>query len=71
MINKKCPKCGSRNFQLVDYYVAGYIYEVTDGVVEADGQDEGGRHVKTTCVCRQCGHQWHPRLKNNDFSIDK
>ena len=68
MTEKKCPKCGSRNFQITDYYVTGYIYEVEDGKVIPDGADEGGEHVRTTCVCRECGHIWHPR--NFDFSID-
>lgn len=33
MTEKKCPKCGSNNFQIVDYYVTGYVYEVENGVV--------------------------------------
>lgn len=69
MIDKKCPKCGSRNFQLIDYYVVGYIYEVEDGRVIAEGQDDDVDHVRTTCVCRECGHQWHP--KNVNFEIDE
>lgn len=69
MIDKKCPKCGSRNFLLIDYDVVGYIYEVEDGRVIADGQDDGGEHVRTTCVCRECDHQWHP--KNANFEIDE
>lgn len=70
MINKNCPKCGSRNFQLVDYCVTAYIYEVNEGRVIADGAgDDGGEHVRTTCVCRECKHQWHP--KNLEFEIDE
>lgn len=61
MTDKKCPKCGSRNFQIVDYDVVGYIFEVEDGRVIADGQDDGGEHVRTICLCRECGHEWHPR----------
>lgn len=68
MTNKKCPICGSRNFQIVDYYVRGYIYEVENGVVLADGEDEGEEHVRTTCFCRKCDHFWHP--KNFEFSVD-
>ena len=37
MTDKKCPKCGSRNFQIVDYYTRPYIYEVEDGKVMLDG----------------------------------
>ena len=69
MTYKKCPKCGSSNFQIVDYYVVGYIYEVTDGFVEAEGQDNGDEHVRTICDCRECNHQWHPR--NFGYTIDK
>ena len=69
MINKKCPKCGSRNFQINDYYARAYIYEVTDGYVEAEGVGEEAEHVRTNCVCRNCNHQWSP--KNFDYSIDK
>lgn len=68
MTDKKCPKCGSSNFQIIDYYVCGYIYEVEEGRVIAEGQDDGGDHVRTNCICRNCKHQWHPR--NFDFVID-
>ena len=33
MTDKKCPKCGSRCFQIVDYYATGYIYEVDIGAL--------------------------------------
>lgn len=69
MIDKKCPKCGSRNFQLVSYYVVGYIYEVENGRVIADGQDEAGEYVRNVCSCRNCNHQWHPRKL--DYVIDE
>lgn len=69
MTDKKCPKCGSRTFQITDYWVAGYIYEVEDGVVIPEGQDDGGEHIRTTCFCRVCGHQWHPRKL--EYVIDK
>lgn len=69
MTDKRCPKCGSRNFQIIDYDVVGYIYDVEDGKVIADGQDDGGEHVRTTCICRECGHEWHPR--NFNFEIDE
>lgn len=68
MTNKKCPICGSHNFQITDFYVRGYIYEVHDGIVLADGEDDGGERVRTTCVCRDCDHIWHPR--NFDYTID-
>ena len=68
MTDKKCPKCGSRCFQIVDYFVTGYIYEVEDGIVTGEGADEGGEHIRTTCCCRGCGHLWHPR--NFNYTID-
>lgn len=70
MTNKKCPKCGSGNFQVVDYQIRAYMYEVEDGYVTADGVDEDSDHVRTNCVCRECGHVWHPRRLNDDFVID-
>ena len=70
MTEKKCPKCGSQNFQVVDYYVTGYIYEVANGIVTAEGTDDGGNHVRTNCVCRKCGHIWHPKNLDKNFAID-
>lgn len=69
--SKRCPKCGSRSFQVVDHYITGYIYEVVDGHVIGDGADDGGAHIKTDCYCRQCGHRWHPRNLDEDFRIDE
>lgn len=68
MTNKKCPKCGSRNFQIVDEYVQELLYEVEDGIVEAMGEGDGGEHVRTSCTCRNCGYHWHPR--NLEYTID-
>ena len=70
MTKKECPKCKSKCFQLVDYYVTGYIYEIVNGVVTAEGTDDGGNHVKSTCLCRNCGYIWHPRNLDNNFIID-
>ena len=50
MTDKKCPKCGSNNFQIVDYFVTGYIYEVENGVVNGNGADDTvmlGRKLKS------------------------
>lgn len=70
MTNKQCPQCKSRNFQVVDYYVTGYIYVVEGGIITAEGVDDGGDHVKTECFCKKCGYSWHPRKFDNDFVID-
>ena len=61
MTDKKCPQCGSRNFQICDEYVQELLYEVEDGIVEAMGAGDGGKHIRTTCVCRNCSYNWHPR----------
>lgn len=61
--DKKCPRCGSRSFQIADYCKISYIYECIDGIVEADGQGDSCDHISTTCICRQCGHEWHPKGK--------
>lgn len=71
MTDKKCPICGCRSFQISDYYAVAYLYEVIEGVVTADGLDDAcglADHVRTVCVCRQCGHVWNPR--NFEFTID-
>lgn len=68
MTDKKCPKCGSRDFQISDYFVTGYIYEVLNGVVTAEGADDGGEHVRTICRCYNCNHLWNPR--KFDYTID-
>ena len=69
MTDKRCPKCGSRTFQIFDCYVQELLYEVENGVVEAFGEGDGGEHIRTECVCRKCGHSWHPR--NFNYTIDK
>lgn len=70
MTTKKCPKCSSRYFQLVDYCATRYIYEIVNGVVYAEGANDGEKSISTTCICRICGHQWHPRNLDNAFKID-
>lgn len=58
MTSKKCPKCGSRNFQIADEYTTVYLYEVIDGVVEAGGEDKNyGQHIRKTCTCLNCDYQ--------------
>lgn len=70
MINKKCPKCGSRRFNIEDVYSVVYIFHADEGKVYADGMDDdGGRHIKTICYCLNCQYTWHPR--NMNFTIDK
>lgn len=71
MTTKKCPKCNQQDFQLIDYYVTGYIYDVVNGYVTANGADDGGRHVKSRCFCRICGHVWSPRHLDSNFRIDE
>ena len=69
MTDKKCPKCGSHTFQIVDECIQELIYEVEDGIVEAMGAGDGGRHIRTTCTCGDCGYNWHPRKLI--YAIDK
>lgn len=69
MTEKRCPKCKSKNFQIVDYYTRPYIYEVEDGYVVADGIGEEAYHVRTICVCRECGYEWSPR--KFEYTIDE
>lgn len=45
MTTKKCPKCGSKNFQITDYYIRGYIFEVEEGTVHANGENEDAEQM--------------------------
>lgn len=70
MTNKKCPKCGSQNFRIEEECTTTLIYEVYEGTVEAQGEcNDASEHVKTTCICDECSHRWHPR--KFDFIVDK
>lgn len=69
MTDKKCPKCGSRSFLIIDRYETDYFYNVVDGVVCADGSGDDATHVRTTCVCDNCQHSWHPR--KFDYTVDE
>ena len=70
MTTKKCPKCGSKNFQITDYYIRGYIFEVEEGTVHANGENEDAEHVRTNCFCRKCHHLWHPKKFNYTIDLD-
>ena len=59
--DKKCPKCGCKNFQITDYCRVGYLYECRNGVIEADGQCDSCDRISIECYCRNCGHSWHPK----------
>lgn len=61
MTSEKCPKCGSRNFQIVDHYDTGYMFEVKEGFVTPESSDNGGEHLYTVCSCHKCNHLWHPK----------
>lgn len=69
MTDKRCPKCGSRSFTIIEYSTADYYYEVEDGVVTPDGMGDDCEHVRTDCHCSKCGYWWHPR--RFDYTIDK
>ena len=58
MTNFKCPKCGGNNFQFIDKFMKGYIFEVMKGKVYQEGVEGEGNYVNTECVCRDCGHKW-------------
>lgn len=66
-----CPKCGCGCFHIYDSYVATYMYFVHDEtrMVEPMGMLDGvAEHVRTECVCNNCGYSWHPRKL--DYTID-
>ena len=71
MTNKKCPKCGSRNFSVTTKVYAYLFYMVTDGEIKANGVDvDNGGELSNVCTCDECGHRWHPKNLNIDFVID-
>ncbi len=59
--DKKCPKCGSRNFQIVDTCAMDLLYKCKDGIITANGQGERCDQIKRTCFCDECEHEWHPK----------
>lgn len=70
MTDKVCPKCKGQNFVIYDTVTTTYIYEVTEGYVTPDGEDNDFQeHIRTVCCCEDCGHSWHPKEMN--FSIDE
>ena len=70
MTTKKCPKCGGQNYTIYDTCGTTYIYDVTDGVVTACGENNDYQeHIRTVCRCEDCEHRWHP--KNLEFTIDE
>lgn len=70
MTDMKCPKCGSHSFQIADYYTTAYLYDVFEGNVNSNGEDnENGEHIRTVCTCYLCNHRWNPRPAL--YTIDK
>lgn len=70
MTDKKCPKCGSKDFSIECKVTAYLLYTVIDGIVEANGCDmDAGDELSNTCICSNCKHIWHPRKFN--YTIDK
>lgn len=67
MINKKCPKCGSREFQIAENFSVDTLYEVKDFMVY-ESNVKRSVHLHTTCTCHKCKHKWHPR--NIEYTID-
>ena len=47
MTNFKCPKCGGNNFQFIDKFMKGYIFEVMKGKVYQEGVEGEGDYVNT------------------------
>ena len=69
MIEKKCPKCGSRNYEIELKVTAYLLFIVEDGKVIPNGYDmDAGRSAAPRCYCDKCGHAWTPR--NCDFVVD-
>lgn len=68
MTNAKCPKCGSRTFQLVSTCKVDYLYDVIEGHVYGNGQGSQCDELSNLCECEKCGHKWHPR--NFDCNVD-
>lgn len=56
----KCPKCGSRAFDLLERFAEVETRQVRDGVVSDESWHDVGPLLSTECHCG-CGHQWHPR----------
>lgn len=59
----KCPRCGSRNLLLHEFYEATVTVTVKDGVLQEDFVKDYGplSGVAGECLC--CGHVWRLRGK--------
>ena len=59
MIDKKCPKCGSRNFTMELKTTCYLLYIVENGKVMSNGIEmDAGRVLETKYCCGECGNKW-------------
>lgn len=59
MIDKKCPKCDSRNFTMELKATCYLLYIVDNGKVISNGIEmDAGRVLETKCCCSECGYKW-------------
>ncbi|MBR1525067.1 MAG: hypothetical protein IJ640_00205 [Prevotella sp.] len=69
--NKRCPRCGSRSFQVDAVCETTYIYQVEDGIVTPDGMDNDGMTpIRTICTCNRCNYHWHPKKYDDAIEVD-
>ena len=62
----KCPKCGSRSFDLLETFTEVEIRRVRNGVVSNESCHDVGPLISTECDCDKCGHHWFPRRASLD-----
>lgn len=57
-----CPKCGSRDLNLVETWETAIEWTVTDGWMDrASGNKAEGRPTGVNATCKECRHDWTPR----------
>lgn len=58
---KKCPKCGSKDFQVDEYVEITNKYTAEGGIITFEGTSDFGDTKAIYCKCHKCGYTWHPR----------
>lgn len=57
-----CPKCGSRDLNLIEMWETSIEWTVTDGWMDrSSGNKAEGRPTGVMATCKACRYDWKPR----------
>lgn len=58
----KCPRCKSKNYDLVETFEEHVIFRVIEGKMPREVLDkQAGSIIGVGCECLKCKHMWKPR----------